>query len=195
MGNALIVSVKSPKRNFNEILEGMATAREEFPGTETDGPNAMTQREIIDFVTGMSDVVAVTASEADGSPEIAWGDTFFFHCPDHADPLANRRMPFATIVTKDYPGFDTVSDIDRDGVFRLNIAVGRDVFETQLGYPPAAHPDRSTGFDHTRSDRVLPHPVYAAQGWVCLLNPGAATADQARSLLTGAHSRAVRQHR
>ncbi|KGI81382.1 hypothetical protein IL38_10430 [Actinopolyspora erythraea] len=144
-------------------------------------------------MTGMSGVVAITASEANGSPEIAWGDTFFFYSPDHADPLANRQMPFATITTKDYPGFDTVSDIDRDGVFRLNIAVGREVFETLLGHPPSAHPHRSTEVDHTRRDRVLPHPVYATQGWVCVLNPGTSTANQARSLLTGAHSRAVRQ--
>jgi hypothetical protein len=37
-------------------------------------------------------------------------------------------------VTQDYDGFDTGSNLNRPGVFRLNIAVGRDRFEELLGY-------------------------------------------------------------
>ena len=42
-------------------------------------------------------------------------------------------MPFATIVTKDYTGFDTASDLNRPGVFRLNVGVGRDTFRALFG--------------------------------------------------------------
>lgn len=153
----------------------------------------MTQDDITAFVTGLPGVVAVTASEASGAPEVAWGDSFFFYDPD-GDAPADRRMPFATIVTQDYDGFDTASRLNRPGVFRLNIGVGRTAFEELLGYPPAAHADRSARIDFTAFDRLIPHPVYASQGWVAILNPGETTAALACSLLGDAHARAVQRH-
>jgi hypothetical protein len=150
----------------------------------------MTQDEIIQFATGLPGTIAITAGEDDGAPEVAWGDTFFYYDP-HGDAPTDRRLPFATIVTKDYDGFDTASDLNRPGVFRLNVAVGRKRFEELTGHPPAAHADHHAGFDYTVTDRVLPHPVYAAQGWVCILNPGEATAPLAVSLLEEARARAA----
>jgi hypothetical protein len=104
-------------------------------------------------------------------------------------------MPFATIVTNDYDGFDTSSDLHRPEAFRLNIAVGRTSFEELVGYPPAAHAEHGAGFDYAALDRLLPHPVYAPQGWVSILNPGDATGAQVRTLLVQAHARAVERHR
>jgi hypothetical protein len=153
----------------------------------------LTEKDIIEFVTSLPGVVALTASEADGSPSVAWGDSFFYYDPDGDE--ANRRMPFATIVTKDYDGFDTASNLNRPGVFRLNIGVGRTAFQELVGHPPAAHADHHARFDYTAFDRVLPHPAYATQGWVSILNPGEATAAQARHLLTDAHARTARRHR
>jgi hypothetical protein len=152
----------------------------------------MTAEEIIAFVTSLPGVAAVTASETNGAPEAAWGDSFFFYDPE--DDAASRRMPFATIVTQDYDGWDTASDLNRPGVFRLNIAVGRTAFEQLTGYPPGEHDAQAVRFDYTALDRLLPHPAYAAQGWVAILNPGEATAGQARSLLTDAHALAVQRH-
>ncbi|MGA8113106.1 MAG: DUF6194 family protein [Actinocatenispora sp.] len=153
----------------------------------------MTQDEIIDFVAALPGVATVTAGAANGAPELAWGDTFFYYDPD--DLPADRRIPFATIVTKDYAGFDTASDLNRPGVFRVNIAVGRARFEELTGHPPATHADHADTVDHTAADRVLPHPVYAAQAWVSVVDPGAATDRQVRSLLDEAHARAVDRHR
>jgi hypothetical protein len=153
----------------------------------------VTEDEIHQFVAGLPGVVVVTASEANGAPEVAWGDSFFFYDP--GDTPADRRMPFATLVTQDYAGFDTASKLDRTGVFRLNIAVGRTSFQALLGYPPAAHADHEAGFDCAAVDRLLPHPAYAAQAWVSVLNPGPATSTQARSLLAEGHARAMRRHR
>lgn len=155
-----------------------------------DSTHVMTQDDIIALVTGLPGAVATTAREGDGSPQVAWGDTFFYDSEDGTAATA-QRMPFATIVTKDYDGFDTVSDLNRPGVFRLNINVGRAAFADLLGYPPAAYPGHAAHVDHTATDRLIPHPVYAAQGWVAVLNPAAATAAQARALLTAAHDRAV----
>jgi Family of unknown function (DUF6194) len=165
---------KSLNKHFNEKIE------------------AMTQDEIIAFVTGLPGVVAVTADEASGAPGVAWGDSFFTYEPG-GDTLS--RMPFATIVTKDYDGFDTASHLDRPGVFRLNVAVGRARFEDLVGYPPAEHAGRFAGVDHTVIDELIPHPAYASQSWVAILNPGEATGALARSLLTDAHGQAVRRHR
>ncbi|MBC6471112.1 erythromycin esterase [Actinomadura alba] len=154
----------------------------------------MTQDDIIAFVIGLPGVVAVTASEASGAPEISWGDSFFFYDPD-GDAATDRRMPFATIVTKDYDGFDTASNLNRPGVFRLNIAVGRTAFEELIGHPPRAHAARSARFDYTALDQLVPHPAYATQAWVAILNPGETTAALACSMLTDAHALAVQRHR
>jgi hypothetical protein len=154
----------------------------------------MTEQELVEFTTGLPGVVAITAGEENGAPEVAWGDSFFFYDPA-GDLPADRRWPFATIVTKDYDGFDSSSNLNRPGVFRLNIAVGRTSFEELVGYPPAAHAEHGAGLDYTALDRVLAHPVYAPQGWVSILNPGDATGAQVRTLLVQAHARAVARHR
>jgi hypothetical protein len=154
----------------------------------------VTEEEIIRFTEGLPGVDVLTASRATGAPEIAWGDSFFSFVPDQDIP-ADRRFPFATIVTKDYPGFDEASNVDREGVFRLNISVGRRRFEELLGYPPAQQADHQADHDYTAIDRVIPHPVYAAQGWVSILNPGGRTDGQARALITEAHARAAARHR
>jgi hypothetical protein len=153
----------------------------------------MTQDDIIAFVISLPGCVAFTASEANGAPEVSWGDSFFFYDPD-GEPI-NRRMPFATIVTHDYDGFDTASDLNRPGVFRLNIALGRAAFEELFGYRPREHADQSARDDCTAIDTLIPHPAYATQAWAAILNPGDGTAEIARSLLTDAHARAVQRHR
>jgi len=154
----------------------------------------MTQDDIIALVRVRPGVVLVTAGPENGAPPVAWGDTFFSYDPDGLDP-ADRFLPFATIVTQDYPGFDTASNLNRAGVFRLNIAVGRDTFRDLLGYPPAAHPEHAHRIDYRASDELLPHPVYGTQAWVAILNPGPRTTAQARALLAHAHSRASERHR
>ena len=98
-------------------------------------------------------------------------------------------------MTKDYTGFDESTDVDRDGVFRLNVSVGRQRFAELIGYQPAQHADHEADFDYTTIDAVIPHPVYATQGWVSILNPGGHTDDQVRTLLTEAHARAAARHR
>jgi hypothetical protein len=153
----------------------------------------MTQDDVIAFVAALPGVVVVTASEAIGAPEVAWGDSFFFYDPD-GDTPDDRRMPFATLVIQDYPGFDTASDLDRPGVFRVNVSAGRQAFEDAVGYPPAAHAEHAAEHDYAVLDRVIPHPVYAVQGWVSVLNPGPAGDAKTRELLVAAHALAVLRH-
>jgi len=104
----------------------------------------VTETEIISYVGGQSGVVTLTASEENSAPEAAWGDTFCYYDPEGNRP-ENQRLPFATIVTHDYAGWDTESHLDRQGIFRVNIAVGRSGFEQLLGYrPPSMKPITTT---------------------------------------------------
>ena len=153
----------------------------------------MTEDEIIQFTAGLPGVVVLTASEAGGAPESAWGDSFFFYDPAEDIP-ADKRFPFATIVVSDYDGFDTSSNLNRPDVFRLNINVGRSLFQELLGYPPAAQPEHAHKYDYAALDQLLPHPAYAVQAWVSILNPDD-NSSQARSLLKKAHARAVSRYR
>ena len=86
---------------------------------------------LADRILALPGVDQLVASEENGSPEGAWGDRFFYVGPD-------RRQPFATIVEHDVPGFDEASQLDRPGVFRLNLDLGRAEFERVFGFPPKA---------------------------------------------------------
>ena len=41
--------------------------------------------------------------------------------------------------------------------------------------------------------QIMPHPVYAPQSWVCVLNPSDATFQAVRQLLAEAYDLAVRR--
>lgn len=147
----------------------------------------MDQEAIIDSIAATFAGVA-TLRPTDGP---GTGDTFFY-----ADPAGNldpaRQLPFATIVTKDYGEFDNASNLDRPGVLRLNIGVSRDTFCRLFGHAPGEATPERTECDYAALDRLMPHPVYAAQSWVCVLNPSPATLDEIKPLLAEAYTRAAR---
>jgi hypothetical protein len=89
---------------------------------------------------------------------------------------------FATIVTTDEHDEGAPSRLSRPGVFRLNLGVGRATFERLVG--------SMTAPDYAAFDRLLPHPVYAKQLWISILNPSDETfRDIVLPLLTEAHDR------
>lgn len=143
----------------------------------------MTVDEIIEFVESLGGVLTLRPVEGDGSPEIAWGDVFFYYAPDGVVP---RTQPFATIVTKNYPD-DEGSRLDRPDAFRVNVFAGRDAFTTWTGVAPRDH---SGGDRPLEDDAVLAHPVYGRQGWLAVVNPGPRTEAPVRDLLGAAHRRA-----
>ena len=98
--------------------------------------------------------------------------------------LDERHWPnFATIVTTDEHDEGGPSNLTaRPGVFRLNIGVSRPTFERLVG--SESEPD------HAALDRILPHPVYAKQLWLSILNPSAETFEYVvKALLREAHDR------
>lgn len=125
------------------------------------------------------DVDVVVAAQENDAPEASWGDTFFFYGTERKYP-----MPFATIVTKDYAGHDTVSNLNRPEVFRLNIGISKEGYRELFGEADSEH-------DFAALDRVMPHPLYGAQSWICVLNPSDHTFAQLRPLLAEAYERAV----
>lgn len=146
----------------------------------------MTIDDIIAHVTAHENVVTMRPQEGDGTPELAWGDVFFFYSPTRSIP---PTQPFATIVTKDYPD-DTGSRLDPPGRFRLNIAAGREAFERHVGAAPREHtPEPTPHLD----DRIFAHPVYGAHGWLAVVEPGEATDAAARELLDTAYEAARRR--
>lgn len=115
------------------------------------------------------------------------GDAFAIHDPD-GDLPPERQLPWATVVasnirTPDGEPWDTASQLDRPGVFRLNIGLPR------AAYRELAPPDG----DLAELDVLLPHPEYAALGWVCVLNPES-TWPLVTELLAQAHAFAVRKY-
>lgn len=155
--------------------------------------NTWTLDEAVARAAAMDGVRILVAGAENGAPEVAWGDVFVYADRGPADGAPDDRSPFATIVTGDYPGFDTASDLDRPGVYRLNVHVGRDRFRDLLGHGPEEHADHHREYDYRESDRLLPHPVYAAQSWISILNPGPRCGQLAADLLAEALER-TRRH-
>ena len=136
------------------------------------------------IATTFAGVDIVVASKENGAPELAWGDSFFIYDPDR-NLEETRRFPFATIVTKDYGDFDNASQLDRPGVFRLNIGLSKATF-AKLFAAEAEH-------DFTELDRLMPHPVYGRNHFVCVLNPSDATFESINPLLKEAYEIAVKR--
>jgi hypothetical protein len=102
----------------------------------------------------------------------AGGGTFF-----SCDPQTHWPN-FATLVTTDE--FDDASNLSRPGVFRLNIGLSRQRFDELVGSGSGQADEAdvtAATTDYTALDRLLPHPVYARQHWISILNPSATTFD------------------
>ncbi|WP_431964548.1 DUF6194 family protein [Nocardia sp. bgisy134] len=150
----------------------------------------MEMDEIIEFVAGLDGVLTLKPQPGDGSPEISWGDAFFYFAPDGVVP---RTQPFATILTKDYPG-DETSRLSRPDTFRVNFFAGKDAFQNWTGRTPRDPAPEDT--DPSATDIVMAHPVYGGQGWLAAVNPGPRTEPAVLDLLRAAHDLArSRWHR
>ena len=110
-----------------------------------------------------------------------FGYTFFFYRSDHI-------LPFATLISSDQD-YDRISNLDRPGVFRLNIGVSRETFQSLFG---TAKVDVSS-YDFTALDVIMPHPEYAQQSFICVLSPSEAMFERVRALLAEAYDIAVRR--
>lgn len=103
--------------------------------------------------------------------------------------LDDKHWPnFATVVWTDEHDQGAPSDLARPGVYRVNVGVARETFERlvrSLEDP-----------DYASFDQFLPHPVYAKQRWIAILNPSHATVRKTlMPLIAKGHERlAARKH-
>jgi hypothetical protein len=128
----------------------------------------------------------ITTTWPDTKVAAAMGATFF--------SLTDQHWPnFATIVTTDEHDMGAPSNLTaRPEAFRLNIGVGKATFERLLGSRSAAA-NPGSGPDFAAVDTILPHPVYAKQRWIAILNPSRATwEDVLQPLIAEARDRILR---
>ena len=113
--------------------------------------------------------------------DINFGYTFFFVGSDH-------RLPFVTIAKSDND-YDSVSALHRDGIYRINIGVSKASFDTLF---PKANQE-ATPWDYTALNVFMPHPEYAKQHFICILNPEGEPLAQTREYIAEAYQIADRR--
>lgn len=130
----------------------------------------MDQQSVTDYITTTFDGVTTAVAE---------DNIFFFYDP-------TQMFPFATLMVNDVN--DQFSDLNRPGVYRLNIGVDKETFVALVG-------DGEGEYDYTAFDTIMPHPVYGRQRWICIVNPSDATfAEKIQPLIAQAYERDVRKH-
>lgn len=100
----------------------------------------------------------------------AYRERSFFYNPDGSLP---KGIYFATIKESDGPN-DKASNLDREGIYRLSVGVGKRQYQPLFGdilKRPAKGEVVELDFDFTSTGILMPHPIYAWLGWVCINNP------------------------
>jgi hypothetical protein len=100
----------------------------------------------------------------------AYRERSFFYNPDGSLP---KGIYFATLKESDGQN-DKASNLDREGVYRFSIGVGKKQYQQLFGdvpKRPAKGEIVNLDFDFTITGVLMPHPIYAWLGWVCINNP------------------------
>jgi len=124
----------------------------------------MSQAEIEKFITSLPNV----------EHQDSMGYRFFFVGED-------RMSPFATIASSDNE-HDSRSNLDRDGLYRINFGLSKATFEELVG---------GTAVDkcnYSELNVFMPHPDYAKQRFVCILAPTGSQMARTKALLEESHS-------
>ena len=139
----------------------------------------MSMEQILGTVRSFDGVLVLSPGPGSELPALAWGDHFFYYAPDGEIP---HGQPYGTDVTNDNHD-DAASRLDAEGRWRVNVHVGRDRFRDLVGADPRDGAASEVG----ETDVVVPHPVYGALGWVCVVNPAERTTGLVLDLLRAAH--------
>lgn len=102
----------------------------------------------------------------------SFGYTFFFYDPEQV-------LPFVTFAASDNE-HDNISNLNRDGVFRVNIGIAKDSYNKLFT-------GNESQWDYTALNRFMPHPHYAAQHFICILNPEDNQLTQTITYINEAH--------
>lgn len=124
----------------------------------------------------------------------SWGERGIFYNPEGR---LKRGIYVLTVKEKDGDN-DSSSRLDRDGVFRVNLGLRRDAFSERFGPLPKRPPKGGVAemnFDFSSMDALLPHPVYAWMGWVCVLNPSEDRFEELKPLIQEAYEYAKEKYK
>ena len=125
----------------------------------------------------------ITDTFADVETAVNLGYMFFFYRDDH-------MHAFATIASTGNE-YEKISNLDRPGVYRLNIGVSRDTFQAMFGKGKID----VSAYDFTALDIIMPHPDYSSQHFICVLSPSEATFEQIRPLVAEAYNIAMKKYK
>jgi hypothetical protein len=103
-----------------------------------------------------------------------YGYIFYFVGDEHL-------LSFVTIAQSDND-YDKVSNLDREGVFRVNIGVSKETFAALFG---DSLPET---IDYSALDVFMPHPDYAQQHFICILSPSPENDERLKQYITEAHA-------
>lgn len=129
----------------------------------------MNKSEVLEFVSKMDNV----------QQEENYGYTFFSIGDDNL-------LPFVTLADSDNE-YDSVSNLNREGVFRINIGVSRETFTSLIG------DYNSDDIDYSALNVFLPHPDYAKQNFICILNPSQDNVEKTKTFIREAHANAKKR--
>ena len=141
----------------------------------------MQPKEIIEIIEGRFEGVV---------PKFSWGETSLFYNPENKLP---NGVYFCTIKESDGDN-DKSSNLDRSGIYRLSIGIGKDVYEQLFGARPK-RPGKGgiidTGYDFAENNVLMPHPIYGWMSWVQIINPTESKFNEILELIEIAHKSAT----
>lgn len=115
-----------------------------------------------------------------------WGEWGIFYNPNK---VLKKGVYILTIKEQDGEN-DKSSNLQRNHVYRMNICLRKETFIKRFGFlpkRPLAGGVVKMDFDFTALDVIMPHPVYAWMGWICVLNPSDETFEELKSLILESH--------
>ena len=124
----------------------------------------------------------------------SWGEKGIFYNPDGK---LKRGIYILTVKEKDGEN-DKSSDLNRDDIYRVNLGIHKETFTEMFSALPK-RPEKGgivdMSYDFTVINQIIPHPVYAWMGWICILNPSKVAFEQLKPLIGEAYEFAQEKYR
>jgi len=131
----------------------------------------------------IDDIVAHVRTAHEGVTDgTNWGERGLFYNPGGRLPKGTYVLTFKE---KDSEN-DKASNVDRPGVYRLNLGLSKPTFTTLFGAIPRRPPAGgiiNTGHNFAALDTLTPHPHYGWLAWMCVLNPSPPTFEALKPLI------------
>lgn len=121
-----------------------------------------------------------------------WGERGLFYNPGGKLP---KGIYLLTFKEHDSPN-DSASNINRGGLYRLNLGISKQSFTKLFGaipQRPLAGQIVQTGHNFQEIDIITPHPVYGWMAWIAVINPSEETFNVLKPLIEESYRAAVKK--